>query len=215
MSAVHPHTAHTDIFTLTRRTSHRSRNDIGWLLHGLAPIHLCILTLHIIHRSIATLPLTVLYIPCRTLHCLYRLLTSVMALRSARTLSRAVRLTPALRYSTPSLIPTTSLSTPLLVSTLSSRPFALAAALSDYKQPPSVIAPPKAAGGGNVEDFFTKRSTGGDNSADYILTSVDALINYCRSGSFWSATQPPHSRCGNIFHRLTAPCPRVWGYIEY
>lgn len=109
-----------------------------------------------------------------------------MALRSTRTLSRAVRLTPALRYSTPALLPTLSLTSPVtLTSSVSSRHFAqLASALADYKQPPAAITPAKA-GGANVEDFFTKRSTGGDNSADYILTSVDALINYCRSGSFW------------------------------
>jgi len=113
-----------------------------------------------------------------------------MALRSIRTLSRAIRPTSTLHYSTPSLLPhTTSLTSPLTFSSsLSSRHFALAAALSDYKQPPAVIAPAKAAGGANVEDFFTKRSTGGDNSADYILTSVDSLINYCRSGSFWFMT---------------------------
>ena len=116
---------------------------------------------------------------------------SAMALRSARTLSRAVRLTPALKYSTPSLLlSTTYLSSPLLLTpSLPTRPFSqLAAALSDYKLPPATIAQPKKVGGTNVEDFFTKRSTGGDNSADYILTSVDALINYCRSGSFWFMT---------------------------
>ena len=40
----------------------------------------------------------------------------------------------------------------------------------------------------NYEDFFTRPKTNAENNAEYALTSVDALVNWARSGSLWPMT---------------------------